>query len=561
MNGYNKILTYASRLGIASLIAAWSCLAPVSAAAQAPRVTAIYPEKPEPGTVFVVAVDVPGENAADVEALEPSLSGPARYLGADVRPTPIATGATLVEFRFEATGAGKVTLRRIALRIRGVPVVLGAWVVDVAAGAAPSNRAGTWVAAAKAWKGGAFMAAVRGPEGEPAECPPFALEGAIVEPVAGQPGLFKVIGVRPGKLSLPALEARDSAGSFSVHPAIVEIRPLPAAAAEAKAVGGPWKLILAEPRSPKNLRGEVVRWDLRLVGPRSIEAPEAPSIRVVAPSGAIEVLGGGLGRIAATQRGETEVVSAGAIVVKEIGKYRFSPEPYPWFDTETGTVKKTVAPAFSIEVIDPVRSESPVPELVSKLAANAGRAGAGRDDKLRLERAAVSFVAGQRPAAYAEAMRLVDSAFPPTGAAAIAAAMASTFGNLPRIGRVLPPYGIFAVAAVVLFAIFIVATLVAGVDARKLDDVAPRRTVRLAALALAVFSAAVAVASIAERAVPRFVSLGGECRAAPSEKASVRYKLAEGAEGRVIEKAGSWTLVEPFGVGPAWAKSSDLAEY
>jgi hypothetical protein len=563
--------------------------------AQDVRVVGIVPEKPVPGSSFVVVLALAGTPADKVEPLEPELVGPARYDGADVRPDAADAASATVNYRFTATGTGRVDVRRLSVRVRGRTLNLGSWVVEIeSASTAPVRRYGTWSAPGSVWARQTFLVAALDPDGAPAECPPFAVEGAIVEPRPGTPGAYSVTVLEPGSWRLPALELEGAGGKFSLKSRDVMIKALPGSASGARSVGGPWRLEIVEPQPEQDIKpGDTIAWEIRAVGAQSSGFADAPSITVTGPSGESIRLDAGVRFFSESRSAQSVVGARGVFTVTEPGKYSVLAEPYAWFDTDTGTLRRSVAPALRFTVTAPLPPAVEPPAVMIEYAARmlASKAGGSRADdaflvpagasleagdwtaarsavsgllgipdargalaqarlspKDALLAASVHFLAGDRAEAYAVFLRLEKSGFPPKGTKELAGAAATSIGNLDRTAYVLPAFGVLAVPGVLALALTVL-----GFATRK-------RYAFVAAL-IAVFVAGSAAVSLAERSVHGFVSLGAVARKVPSDTASVAYTLDAGKTGRILESAGNWLFIEPANLEAAWISVDDAVRY
>jgi len=578
-------------------VLAASCLlcAAVTGGAQEVRVVGIVPEKPAPGSAFVVTVEVPGTSADTIEPMEPELAGPVRYDGADVRPVDGDLSSALVSYRFTATGPGRVDVRKLSVRVRGRTIQLGAWVIEVVQGSlAPVRRYGSWSAPDTVWAGQSFVVKAHDPEGRAAVCPPFAVEGAIVEPLPGNSCVYSVAVFEPGSWKLPQLELEDASGKYTLKTREIAIKTLPSAASGTKAIGGPWTLVLVAPRQVSGARpGDTIAWEIHAIMDDTSSFAEPPSISVAGPAGEPLALDPGTRFHTESSSARTVVGARGVFTVTEPGEYSIRPQPYSWFDTDSGTVRKAFAPAVRFTVMAPAPKALEPPaalvEFASRTLVSVG--GAGRKDdqglaavhkalqegdwleartalyrylsipeergalaRLELKRkeallaALVGFLAGDRAEAYGILLRLEKSAFPPAGISMLADEAAAYFGNLDRGTYVVPPFGFLALAGA--FALMIAAL-----------GLFTKQRYAMVAVFMAALLAGAAAVSVGERSVKGFVSLGAVARNVPSIHASGAYTLEEGKSGRVLENAGDWLFVEPDGSEAAWISVYDVIRY
>ncbi|PKL07541.1 MAG: hypothetical protein CVV51_13545, partial [Spirochaetae bacterium HGW-Spirochaetae-7] len=342
--------------------AAVACLLALGSAwGQGARSVSIVPPSPEAGSGFSVVVELPGEPAASVSPVEPGIVGSARYLGADIRPgTPSgAMPGAVIEYRFMSTAPGRVDIISLSALVRGRPVNLGSWSLEVAPGfvhpgdaAPPAVRHGSWRAPASVVEREAFIVEAIGPTGMPASCPTFAVRGALVEPLPGKPGMFRVAAIAPGAIRMPRLEAHDDDGAFELEPLSVAARPLPSSASGARAVGRSWRLEMVEPtRDIEAEPGQAVAWHLRAAGRGWAGLAEPPELSLAVPGGQVVVLQPGSTYSGLADDGlECRAGIQGVLVVDEPGVYLLRPEPYPWFDTLARSAGRALAPAIRVTV-------------------------------------------------------------------------------------------------------------------------------------------------------------------------------------------------------------------
>lgn len=598
-------------------VAALACAVAAAAWAQDGRAVRVVPESPEVGSAFTIEATLPGERAEAISPSEPGIAGPARYTGADVRPVD---GAAVIEYRFVATGPGRIDIVDLTARAANRWIHLGSWSLESVAGALPlPRRSGSWYAPRSVAVREVFRITALDPDGEPTACPTFAVEGALFEPVPDSPGAFYAVALEPGTVRLPPLETGEAGSAFSLAPRLIESRPLPVSAAGAAAVGGPWRLELAAPR-PGTTVGpdETVSWDIRAVGRGWPGLAAPPALTVEAPDGAVLRVGGGTA-YASGGSGLGAVSGArGAFAVSGPGAYLVRPEPYPWFDTSTGTLR--IASAAAVRVVVAARAEPawkapdavadfalrglaalaeadsvwlPVLDAASdaggspdwpavRLAAlgiaglDSGRGALssalfpGTDDKVEAATlAALGLLAAgsdaeARAESYCVFLRLERAAFPRRGVSVIADEAAASFGNLSRTPYVLPPFGWMAALGACLAVVAGGAVAAAALSGRKDSPRGRRSGMRVVATVsavLGILTLALSAASAVERSRPRFVSLGGQARSVPSELAAEGPFIEAGSTGRVLRSAGRWLFVELDDGRASWLVAGDAALY
>ena len=466
-----------------------------------------------------------------------------------------------------------------------------------------------------------FTVTALGPDGKPAACPGFAVEGSLFEPVPGNPGRFRAVVLEPGTLRLPRLELGVEGGQFELKPFSVAIKGLPTGTGNVSAVGGPWRLELVAPKPGETFAEDgVVAWELRAVGPGWPGLAASPSLTVEAPDGSRVSVGDGFaysGRTTASS--ETFSGRRGAFKLRGPGAYTIRPLPYLWFDAATRTVRQATAVPVRITVALESAPAWEAPAAVVSLALTRIAALSAKDaewipvseavergewEAARIEAykaagivdergslaavklrgsgaaqkafalAAASLVAVSpasgsadetqarepRAEAFALFLRLERAAFPARGVTAMADAAASSFGNLDRPSYVLPPFGWLCVAGLACVAAAGLVFLGCSRQRQVPSGVAPRTAVVILAVAGAV-ALILAVVSAVERTSPRFVSLGGTARAVPSELAAEGELVAAGRMGRVLESSADWSFVELDEGGAVWLSARDVVRY
>lgn len=552
------------------IVMAWLCA--VAAWSQDGRTIRVLPERPEAGTGFTIEIGLTGERASDVEALEPAVIGPARYLGVDIAPAASRSGppGTLLVFRFQALAPGRVDIMGLSARSGTRLLSFGSWSVEVqAAASAPIERRGSWRAPPSAYERTAFSIAALDPSGKDYPSPGLAVAGALLEPEPDGRS-YRLTALGPGRLLLPRLELQAEGGGFVVQERELTILP----AGDVAAVGGPWLLELSLQGGYEARVGDLVAWDLRASGPERSSLASPPRMKIVSPSGRpVETTSQAYSGVdEASSR--AYVGLRGAFVVAEPGDYALRPEPYAWFDLGSKAARKAAASSATLRVspaalapwAPPARlreaaeaaarrlegSPDTPPEgrgaLLAAGAKDAASTRAARDRALVLLAGAEAEPA-RRAEAYAVLLRAERAAFAGPGAQALARAVDEAFGNQARPKRVIPPYGWLAALA----APCLVGAVLLGL--RRGRRLASGLAVASLALALA------AAASLAEASVSRFVALGGSRRVAPSELARVSGRAEPGLTGRVLRLAGSWAWVEFDEGGTAWLAVDDIAMY
>jgi len=587
---------------------------------QEERRVSIVPERPEAGSAFVVEVILPGERAEAVVPREPGLAGPVRYTGADVRPGQGDDGvvSAVIEYRFAALAAGRIDIVGLSALSGGRVLTFGSWIVDAVAGAvAPVRRYGSWIAPGSVVERELFTITALGPDGRPVSCPAFAVEGALFEPLTGEPGSFRAVALQTGTLRLPRLTLGTGEGAFELEPRAVAVRALPASAGGVQAVGGPWRLELSVPAAGYQARpDELVAFDLRATGRGWPGLAGPPSLAVEAPDGSFVPLGEG-SMYAARAGTPSGCVSGirGTFKVRGPGVYIVRPEPYAWFDPVSNSVQKARAPVFRLVVAAAPAPEWTVPGAVEEMArqsiaelaagdavwlpvaeaaersdwraaSDAARVAAGVETgrgalasavyggsvpvRAAYAAAAAGLLAGDRAEALAVFLRLERAAFPRARVAAMADAASASFGNLERASYVLVPSGWLCVLGACCLAGAALALLRIPPKRGQIADsagrvgtagTAGRRRIAFVLVVAGAMALILAGASALERSRPRFVSLGGLSRAVPSGLSAEGRTVEAGRTGTVLQSAGAWSFVELDDGGAVWLATGDIARY
>jgi len=580
-------------------IAAILFLAGIGAHGQEGRAVRVVPERPLAGSGFSVIVELSGELAGEVEAIEPGLTGSARYIGADIMPgTP---SGTMVEYHFRADGSGLVEILDLSVRVSGRVVRLGTWVVEVLSGqGSTTTRRGSWKATGSVFAREVFVIAAIDPEGDPAVCPGFAVRGAMIEPVSSIAGTFRILPLEAGSIRLPTLVLQDEAGSYTIDSRLVSVKPLPAHAAQVDAVGGPWRLGLTLGSKVSAVQpGDAIPWELKATGYGWPGGQAVPKVSLTTATGDIEAVLSGTAYAEAGNH-DSSCVSGlrGVFIAGEPGEYLLAPEPYSWFDTATRTVNKAVADPLRIVVQARTEPVWNIPEdflmltrrmlaeradrdplwLEVSLASDASDwagarstayavAGLDNGSGTRLALAALSALAEPgstrvRAKSYAVFLGLERAAFPLPDVSLLRSYLEASFGNLPSAPYVLPASGLLIVIGLACMVTFLVFRFVLVVG--KAGTAGIRRIFRRVSMVMAVAGVlllVLSVASIAERSGSRFVSLGAMARTVPSVDATGLYMLETGKTGKVLESAAGWLFVEPDEGAAGWLLSGDVALY
>lgn len=571
---------------------AFCLLAPAFGQSAEPSVT-ISPAVPRPGELVLLSISVPRVAASELEALEPELEGPLRYIGSYLRPLGIAGDGTapaegsVIELRLLALAPGRAEIRNLGYKAQGRPVYLGGYAVDIAPapGSAAVSRPGSWLAPESAYPYAPFMVRAVGPEGEALAIATPSVRGAVFYPVGALPAAAFLVSISgEGSVTLPALELIVGSKPVRVEARTVARRSLPAAVEETRAVGA-WSVTL---RAPSH-RGEAAVGDIVIVeaaarGTGSAALAAAPRVRIIGPDKRnLPFLhaDAALGEFRA--EGESfsgERIGRVSFQPMEAGLYTIELEPYAWYDTAGDSVRSANATplylrvkARGYEAWEP--SEGQRAALEALIAAGGGGAsGATRENAAgRLAKAARSLLEGDALSALGEAKALERGFWPLRGASALAGMALDALG-LERGGKaeLLPAPAWFALAALPCALMAAALFYQRAKRARRAAPLPPFSTGKPAnARSHGVFLALPAIlclclivmcmASWAERSRERAIVLVSALRAVPDEGASSPFSVAPGSQATIVSEGGGWLFLE-FGDGrSAWIRADLISRY
>lgn len=519
----------------------------------------MHPSEPVAGDVVVIVVDLPGMDPTRISFKEPELEGPAGYLASSIGPR--SGGGSRLEFRFQTSGPGTVTVRELRVAAGSQAVVVGPWsfVVGQKEGAL-LPRPGEWLAPRSVYRFQPFAVSARGTGGEALRAERLAAEGVLFEPASD--GLsWLVLATATGQVRLPALELDGETGKVAVAGTTVQVKAIPPRSAANRAVGR-WSLRLSLLSGERRVQlGSVVPVQASAVGSGSVGVASPPIVRVTGPDGgavAFDHAGGVFGAarvLGDTFEGERSI--RGSFKAERPGRYLVSVEPYAWFDPVNGKEHLATVPDLVVDVYRPetaaVELDTSTLELAEKLATLSGTGGrpAARD----LRAAADALLGGEPAVALHRASKAERAPFPPAGAAVLADAAARSLGFSDRLRDVLPAPGPLFAAALALAAP--AAALFAFRKTRRRG--AGGAVLSLVALALA--CAVLGGAAVVERRQDMLVSFGAPVRTVPDAAAASGFIASPGLQGRVLRDAGDWVFAD-FGSGRSgWVLAADVGRY
>ena len=580
------------------------------------------PATPVPGQVFTIRVRMSGAAALQVEAVEPLYEGPARYLGADVRPFVQVDGpASSVDYHFLALEEGSLVISSLSVLFDGSPIQLGSWhiAVGVAVGGAVDGavdgaggsgtqagrgiRSASWMVPEAVRVYEAFLAKAVLVDGSPVVIRSLAVPGAVTRPSNGNQG-WTVIGTREGELNLPALDLDTPAGKVRVAARSVKVQPLPRAAAATRAVGS-WSVTLkVELAGGVARQGDSASWEAVAHGDGSAGFAEPPAVRVLDPRGQTVPLLAQPFRFGQAIPGVSSfsgyVGAIGTFILELPGEYRVELEPYSWFDPASSQLRYARAAPVTIQVLQPETATWLPPAdlkfLATTLIHRLAESGDGfwAQALVAIERGNVdeiSLLYEQAAAARPEVgSRRLPWRWPgpesfDQGMAALAfmgndpvrafheAARLERWSFLPGNARAFAD----AIAKALEIsdrpraripppiAIGLLLTLLILLACILLFG--PFRHVSLLRLAgfmvvgLALLFLVALALSIVERGEVYFVSNGGSAMAVPSVAASVSFEVRPGSIGTVLRRIPQWVFVEFNDGRNAWLPESEICLY
>ncbi|MDX9898045.1 MAG: hypothetical protein RBT62_03940 [Spirochaetia bacterium] len=585
----------------------------MSAYGQTERHVSIVPERPQAGSGFVVSVTIPGESAQDIEAIEPGMLGPARYTGADVKPQALAgVGvASIIEYRFMTSGPGRIDIVDLSALSRGRRLHFGSWILEAVPGSTPApKRLGYWKAPVSVLERQRFVISARDTDGLAIACPTFSVASALFEPIQGSPGAFYVVALEPGTMRLPALKSVDSDCELAEHS--IEVKPLPSRASEARALGSDFSIELSLIDANKAIKsGEAISWDLRATGQAWPGLAMPPDLQIEGPDDSTRMILDGLAYAGQQAAGSFSFSGRrGTVVLREPGEYVLRPLAYHWLDTESGTLRQTLAQPVRIMVLSPEKEPwEPAEQLLDftlarlhsleaslgewkpvlsafelddwisagKLADELTGIGHERGSMLNASMAGYRTEAGilvlaslrllvdtndedERAEAYALLLHDETLAFPARNISGTLDAVSASFGNLDRSHFVIPPPGYMGLAALACLIVLLMMVVMHRWKATRNSRGLSKGLLATVALVLVLVSL-LAAASAIERASPHCVSLGAKARSVPSLLAAEGKFVPAGRSGRVLESAGAWIFVEIDAGEAYWLSASDVVLY
>ncbi|HAE21684.1 MAG TPA: hypothetical protein DCG47_05090 [Spirochaetaceae bacterium] len=545
----------------------------------------ISPAVPRPGELVLLSIRVPRIAASEMEALEPELNGPLRFIGSYLRPLGDAAAASdgvegsIIELRLLALSQGRAEISRLGYTVRGRPVYLGSYVVDIAPaqGSAGLSRPGSWLAPDSAYPFAPFIVRAVGPSGEALAIATPSVRGALFYPVGALPASSFLVSISGATgISLPAMELTVGSKLVRVDARTVDRRTLPAKVEETRAVGTWTVEARMLSHGDEAFVGDtvVVEGTARGVGSAAFAAP--PRLRVIGPkqrSVPILQVGPSFGEFqveGATLSGERSArVSFQAM---EEGSYTIELEPYFWYDTSAQSERSASARKLSLRVKARVY-DSWVPSeeerAVLEALIGADRAGSSGDKRRnatgRLADAARALLRGDALTALHEAKALERQFWPPREAFSLSGLALSALNLEPGSPEdALPPPFWFALAALPCAALVVVVSFrrraslrAAGTKAKSLACGVFLALTAILCLCLIVMC----VVSWAERSSERAIVLVPALRAVPDEGASSPFSVAPGSRAVIVSEGGSWLFLE-FGDGrSAWIQAEHIGRY
>jgi hypothetical protein len=545
----------------------------------------ISPAVPRPGELVLLSISVPSVAASELEALEPELDGPLRYLGSYLRPLVDAAAAgdgtegSVIELRLLALSQGRAEISRLGYAVQGRPVYLGSYVVEIAPapGGAEPARPGSWLAPDSAYPFAPFRVRIVGPSGEALPIATPAVRGAMFYPLGPLPASSFLVSITGDEgITLPAMDLDAGGDALRVAARRVDRRPLPAKVEASRAVGR-WSVELSTlSHTDEAFIGDIVVVEAKALGIGSAAFAAAPRLRVLGPDKArIALLQEGPAMGDSRVEGESfsgESSARMSFQAMEAGIYTIELEPYPWFDTGAASERSATAQPLFLRVkaraYEAWRPSVEQRELLDALIASAPAAPAGArraDTAGRLAQAARALLEGDALAALHAGKTLERAFWPPRGASALSGLAANALGLEPASQEdLLPPPFWFALAALPCAVLAAALALLRGRPAHTpYGKAKPGRRRAFFALPaiLCLCLVVMCVVSLAERSRERAIVFVSALRAVPDEGASSPFSVAPGSQANIVSEGGAWLFLE-FGDGrSAWIRADLIGRY
>lgn len=530
--------------------AAWALACLGSAWAQALDYgVRVMPPEPRVGEVFTLTIDLPGQDASRLGLEEPSVAGPAEYLGYTIKPT--ADGAS-IELRFTALDPGYVELGGLGVVAGGRRTALGDFGLQVPAepSAEPPVGRGRYRLPETAYAYMPTFVSALDERGEAAAARPRSAPGALLLDASG--GIdgrgFWLVGDAPGSIDLPELAVERERGRLVVAPRSLTLSPPPGRAELTRALGS-WRVGIAAPDGDRGVApGERAFIEAWAAGSGSVLHALPPRLRVEAPEGGVVELV----RVGEVERSWSlaegpdaelglsgRVTASYSFVAAAAGSYTISLEPYYWLDTRSGRVVNAQARPVSLTVAPAeLRSWAPGPEIAARLAALASDTTVPAAPR----RAAALMAEGRGLAGLAEALRISRGPWPHPLSRELIGLGSAAFGLAPPKAERWPAPGYPLAAAAAGLAAALASAWTGRGRSERGRARGTRRLATALAAALALGSLALAAVSCYERAAPRGVVAADALRSAPDDRAATPFGVAPGSAFTVTRRGGAWLL-------------------
>jgi hypothetical protein len=545
----------------------------------------ISPAVPRPGELVLVSISVPKVAAAELEALEPELDGPLRYLGSYLRPLGDASAAgdgtagSIIELRLLALSQGRAEISRLGYAVQGRPVYLGSYVVEIAPapGAAEPARPGSWLAPDSAYPFAPFRVRAVGPSGEALPIATPSVRGAIFYPLGPLPASSFLVSITGDEgITLPSMDLDLEGKALRVAARNVDRRSLPAKVEASRAVGR-WSVELAAlSHGDEAFIGDIVVLEAKALGTGSAALAAAPRLRVLGPDKArVAVLQEGPTRGDFRVEGESFSGESSARVsfqAMDAGVYTIELEPYPWFDLSAASERSaTVRPlllrikARGYQAWLPNEEQRALLDALIASVPTESSAGRRANTAGRLAQAARDLLEGDALAALHAAKTLERSFWPPRDASALSRLASNALGLEPASPEeLLPPPFWFALASLACAVLAAAMAFLGGRPARTLGGPAKpgRRRIFFALPAILCLSLIVlCLVSWAERSRERAIVFVSALRTVPDEGARSPFSVAPGSRANIVSEGGAWLFLE-FGDGrSAWIRADLIGRY
>ena len=573
-------------------LSALLCAARLAGAQGVPYTLSITPEPPAAGELFLVTVLLPGVEAGEVGALEPSETKGMVLVSMDLTPAVLDSpegpqpGARVV-YSFRAVEPGVLRLPRFEISVAGLPLSIGPLSLDVLPRAnQPARAPYSWRSPAVVTRWQCFPAALEAVKPEAPAYRGSSLPAAPGLSLESSGGLsFVAIALEEGPVFLPATLSQDGRALSEARQ--VRVLPAPREISRSRAVGSfSVRLVRFDPEVLRVGEALTLRVEVRGKGNLPVLAP--PEVRIRGP--------GDPGRPAEFSLAELRAVPGAyegmtgrelRFVPEAPGVYIVEAEPLVFLDPVSRMIRTLPIAPLRIEVKPaPVGAKPRIlehPRLKGSLESYAARPGPlgeaaalagggevgaalslleGFEDPVSLQLRGLLLLSegqGVRALAVLGAAERRSRWLP--GLSETLAVCEEAAGVGPRIRDRLPEPRIFWMASIVFLAggisfLGLVRFVLRGSRRGRGRGEAPGWV----GFALAVLSLSLAGVSALERRSVYAVVMSSKAYAVPSESGTPMDSFL-GRAGIVAASAGDWTLVRFPDGESGWLREGDYLRY